>query len=94
MVNVALAFLLSLIVTGANRHDVLQIEAVLNALMVDRPNPPVRWHKHLCADAGYTGAPALKVIEKHDYAPHVKASGAMGRWVLARLSEQTTAACR
>lgn len=51
-------------------------------------------HKHLCADAGYTEAPALKVIEKHGYAPHVKASGAMGGWVLARLSEQTTAACR
>jgi transposase len=66
---------LSLVVTGAHRHDVSQIEAVLNAIMVDRPNPPIRRHKHLCADAGYTGVPALKVIEEHGYIPHVKGRG-------------------
>ena len=66
---------LSLVVTGANRHDVSQIEAVLDAIMLERTNPPVRRHKHLCADAGYTGAPALKVIEEHGYIPHVKGRG-------------------
>ncbi len=63
---------LSLVVTGANRHDVSQLEAVLDSLQVERPNPPLRRHKHLCADAGYTGAPALKFIEEHGYIPHVK----------------------
>ena len=63
---------LSLVVTGANRHDVSQLGAVLKAIMVERPSPSVRRHKHLCADAGYTGAPALKVIEEHGYIPHVK----------------------
>ena len=63
---------LSLVVTGANRHDVSQLEAVLGAIMVERPSPPIRRHKHLCADAGYTGAPALKAIENHGYIPHVK----------------------
>jgi transposase len=29
----------------------------------------------LCADAGYTGAPALKVIEEHGYIAHVKGRG-------------------
>jgi IS5 family transposase len=66
---------LSLVVTGANRHDVSQLEAVLGAMMVERPSPPTRRHKHLCADAGYTGAPALKVIEEHGYIPHVKGRG-------------------
>ena len=66
---------LSLVVTGANRHDVSQLEAVLDAIMVERPSPPTRRHKHLCADAGYTGAPALKVIEEHGYIPHVKGRG-------------------
>ena len=66
---------LSLVVTGANRHDVSQREAVLDAIVVERPNPPMRRHKHLCADAGYTGAPALKVIEEHGYIPHVKGRG-------------------
>ena len=66
---------LSLVVTGANRHDVSQLEAVLDAIMVERPSPPIRRHKHLCADAGYFGAPALKVIEDHGYIPHVKGRG-------------------
>lgn len=63
---------LSLTVTGANRHDVSQLETVLDAIQVKRPTPPVRRHKHLCADAGYTGAPALRIIEAHDYIPHVQ----------------------
>ena len=49
---------LSIIVTGANRHDVSQLAAVLDAIVVKRPTPPERRSKHLCADAGYTGAPS------------------------------------
>jgi transposase len=48
---------------------------VLDGIKVERPNPPLRRHKHLCADAGYTGAPALKVIEERGYIPHVKGRG-------------------
>ena len=66
---------LSLVVTGANRHDVSQLSAVLDGVMINRPNPPQRRSKHLCADAGYTGAPALKIIEEHGYIPHVKGRG-------------------
>jgi transposase len=66
---------LSIVVTGANRHDVSQLQAVLDRVMVNRPNPPKRRNKHLCADAGYTGAPALKIIEDHGYIPHVKGRG-------------------
>jgi transposase len=66
---------LALVVTGANRHDVSQLEAVFDGIKVERPNPPLRRYKHLCADAGYTGAPALKVIEEHGYIPHVKGRG-------------------
>ena len=43
--------------------------------MVKRATPPQRRNKHLCADAGYTGAPALAIIEKHGYIPHVKGRG-------------------
>ena len=66
---------LSIIVTGANRHDVSQLGAVLDAIVVERPDPPERRNKHLCADAGYTGAPALRVIEAHGYIPHVRGRG-------------------
>ena len=69
---------LSLVVTGANRHDVSQWAAVLEAIVVKRPSPPKRRSKHLCADAGYTGAPALAIIKKHGYIPHVKGRGQEG----------------
>ncbi|MCE2723467.1 MAG: hypothetical protein ACK511_09895 [Burkholderiales bacterium] len=32
--------------------------------MIKKPQSPIRRSKHLCADAGYTGAPALRVIDK------------------------------
>jgi transposase len=44
---------LSLVVTGANEHDVTQLDQVLQAIMVKRKTPSQRRSKHLCADAGY-----------------------------------------
>jgi len=58
-------------VTGANRHDVTQLDAVLQAIMVKRKTPSKRRSKHLCADAGYRGQPALEVIAAHGYIAHV-----------------------
>ena len=66
---------LSLIVTGANRHDVTQVALVLDAIVVQCSAPAARRRKHLCADAGYTGAPALRTIQAHGYNPHVKGRG-------------------
>jgi putative transposase len=62
---------LSLVVTGANEHDVTQIDQVLQAIMVKRKTPPTRRSKHLCADAGYRGQRALQIIESHGYIAHV-----------------------
>jgi putative transposase len=65
---------LSLVVTGANRNDCTELAAVLDARVV-APTPtgtaevPVQ---HLCADAGYFGKPADKVIRDHGYEPHVR----------------------
>ncbi|HEY5806581.1 MAG TPA: IS5 family transposase [Povalibacter sp.] len=62
---------LSLVVTGANKHDVTQLDAVLQAIMVKRKTPSIRRSKHLCADAGYRGWRALEIIESHGYIPRV-----------------------
>lgn len=63
---------LSIVVTGANRHDVTQLAAVLDGRVV-RPDGRVR--EHLCADAGYAGANALRVIAERGYVPHVRSRG-------------------
>ena len=62
---------LSFTVTGANEHDVTQLDAVLAAIMVKRKTPSARRSKHLCADAGYRGKRALQTIKSHGYIPHV-----------------------
>lgn len=62
---------LSIVVTGANEHDVTQLDQVLSAVMVKRKTPSKRRSKHLCADAGYRGKRALEIIDSHGYIPHV-----------------------
>jgi hypothetical protein len=59
---------LSLVVSGANRHDVSQLDAVLDGVVVERPAGTVQ---NLCADAGYVGVPAHDTIVAHGYVPHV-----------------------
>ena len=66
---------LSLIVTGANRHDVSQLAATLDAVVVPRPPVTARAPQHLCADAGFVGDPALHEMCMQGYTPHVRPRG-------------------
>lgn len=59
---------LSLIVTGANRHDVSQLAAVLDAVVLVQPGQD---KPYLYADKGYDGQPAQDEIVSHGYAPRV-----------------------
>ena len=63
---------LSLVVTGANRHDVTQLEIVLDEIVIELPDAI---EQHLCADKGYYGDPALQMIISKGYTPHVKSRG-------------------
>ena len=63
---------LSIVVTGANRHDVSQLEKVLNERIID---PVHETEENLCADAGYTGEPAKQIIIEHGFIPHVRSRG-------------------
>lgn len=63
---------LSIVVTGANRHDVTQVESVLSGVVIKRPDNIVQ---NLCADKGYFGKSAMQLIIKYGYIPHVRARG-------------------
>ena len=58
--------------SGAHRHDVKLLEPTLAATVVRRPRDHVQ---HLCADKGYAGEPAQKVMRKQRYIPHVRQRG-------------------
>jgi len=67
---------LSIIVTAANRNDVSEMAATLDAIVVPRP-PVGPWRRqHLCADAGFVGRVARQQILDRDYIPHVRPRGA------------------
>ena len=65
---------LSLVVTGANRHDVSQLEAMLNAIVIERPDI-FEYPQHLCLDKGYTGEPALEIVVLRGFIPHIRSRG-------------------
>lgn len=62
---------IAVVVTGANRHDMTQVEAVLESmplkLSTDRENP-----QHFCADKGYDFDTVRTLIDSYDYVDHIK----------------------
>ena len=65
---------LGLVLVGANRHDVSQLEAVLDSKIVQPPKSKAV-AQNLCADAGYVGEKADAIIRAHGYMPHVRPRG-------------------
>ena len=63
---------LSIVVTGANRHDVTQVEAVLKS-RVRKPRGKTK--QNLCADAGYKGKESEKTMKMYRYTPHIRPRG-------------------
>ena len=64
---------LSIIVTAANRNDITQLVATLDAVVVPRPAVAPRARQHLCADAGFVGAVARQDMIDRDYTPLTRA---------------------
>jgi putative transposase len=65
---------LALVITGANRHDVSQLEAVLDSIVIERPCI-FEYPQHLCLDKGYSGEPALEIVVLRGFIPHIKSRG-------------------
>jgi len=63
---------LSLVASGANRHDSVLLRATLAATVYPRPDPDQEPVETLCADAAYVGFPALAASRLHGYELKVK----------------------
>jgi putative transposase len=62
----------SLVVSGANVHDVKLLAAALDRVVSARPAPSSKMPQRLCAEAGYKGAPARQEAERRNYQPHIR----------------------
>ena len=65
---------LSMVITGANRHDVSQLETLLDAVIIERPDP-FQHPQNLCLGKGYAGEPALEAVVLRGFIPHIRSRG-------------------
>jgi transposase len=65
---------LSIVLSGANTHDVKLLAATLDGIVVKRPGEGSP-RQNLCLDAGYVGEPAKREVEERGYVPHVRPRG-------------------
>lgn len=66
---------LAVVIAGANVPDFKLLEATLDAVVVERPQPSEEAPQHLCLDKGYDKQPAREVVERHGYRPHIRRIG-------------------
>ena len=66
---------LSLVVSGAQKHDVKLLEPTLDHIVLKQPQRKKPLKQHLCADKGYSGEPPWLTMKERDYIPHVRQRG-------------------
>ena len=62
-------------IDGANVHDTKMLEATIEAIVVDRPEPTSDDPQHLCLDKGYDNPTGREAARKHDYVAHIRPIG-------------------
>jgi putative transposase len=62
---------LAVVAAGANVPDDQLLEATIEALVLERPEPEPDWPQHLALDAGYDTPTAWETTIDHDYYPHI-----------------------
>ena len=62
-------------VEAANIHDVKLLEATLDGVVIERPEPTEEKPQNLCLDAGYTGEEHAKTVAEHGYILHLRPRG-------------------
>ena len=63
---------LSIVIGGANTHDVKLLAATLDGVVMERPNDEGDKEQNLCLDAGYVGAQAKQEVLDRAYVPHIR----------------------
>jgi putative transposase len=66
---------LGVAIAGANVHDTKLLDATLNAIVVERPEPTPKEPQNLCLDKGYDNPTGRQAADSHDYVPHIRRIG-------------------
>jgi putative transposase len=66
---------LAIVVAAANVHDTKLLDATLDAIVVDRPQPTEEAPQHLSLDKGYDNPTGHQAVAAHGYIPHIRRIG-------------------
>lgn len=62
-------------IEGANVHDTKLLDATIEAIVVQRPEPTKKAPQNLCLDKGYDNPTGRAATAKHGYTPHIRKIG-------------------
>lgn len=66
---------LAAVVAAANVHDSRLLEATLEAVVVERPQPTKEAPQNLCLDKAFDNPTSEKVVAEHHYVAHIRRIG-------------------
>lgn len=66
---------LGITTSGANTHDKRLVEATLESMPIERPEPTARAPQHMCMDKGYDYVDIRELIDAWGYTAHIKSRG-------------------
>jgi putative transposase len=66
---------LSVVVAPANGVDAKLLDATIEAIVVERPEPTARQRQNLCLDKAYDNPTGEAAVEKHTYTGHIRRKG-------------------
>ena len=66
---------LSLVIEGANRHDLKLARGTLEGLVIPRPDPTPEQPQHLCLDKGYDYDEVRELAQEFHYTAHIRTRG-------------------
>jgi putative transposase len=66
---------LGAVIDGANVHDTKLLEATIEAIVVERPEPTSEEPQNLCLDKGYDNPTGRQAAVDHQYTPHIRRIG-------------------
>lgn len=66
---------MAVVVAPANRHDSLVLQDILEAVVVEPPNPVTGSTQHLCLDKAFDAEPSEATARVFGYEPHIRRIG-------------------
>jgi putative transposase len=63
------------VLEGANRNDHTMLEATIEAIVVERPEPTPEHPQNLSLDKAYDNEPTEQVLKAHGYTAHIRRIG-------------------